>query len=466
MLLPLGLIGLITMIVGYFLSVRLADYIYDHNLLNSADSVAARVKSDGSKVWVDLPFAAQSILRHGKKHFYYQVLKEDGSTVAGEKILTGPFFHLKSPHPIFKKAFVHGQEVRIARIRAEISNLPSQTILVQVAETLESRQRLIKHILLSMMVPQLILMLLGICLVSIGINKGLEPLKKLAQAIAQRSKDNLEPVPDVNVPHEVGLLISAINELLKRIKIDVDLKQRFIANAAHQLRTPIAGFKTYIGYGQRIAEKSATKMVLNRLDKASDRLAGMVNKLLALTKAESLKKTKNFSRLDLNSIASTVASHFLSLASNKNISLDLELCSSPAIISGNQNELEELISNLIENAILYTPSDGKVWISIQKTNTITTLSVEDNGPGIPEEDQERVFDRFYRALGTEVSGSGLGLAIAKEVADAHDAEIVLENGREGNGTKFTVHFPNNIEELSSNSTVDYVEQRHSQSEIV
>lgn len=448
LLLPLCGLCLVTTTVAYFLAVGFANDWCDRELLNSADSVAARLKSDGKKILVDLPPAALAILRHtGRDKLYYQVIKTDGTRISGDAIFHGPFRHLDRRDPVFRDFKLDSRDVRVVRIPVEVANYPEKIVLVQVAETLETRHLIIGQILLSIIIPQVMLILLGIIAVSIGVSRGLAPLKVLQRALAQRAQSDLTPVPETNAPSEVLPLVEAINELLARVRMDIEFQQRFVANAAHQLRTPLAGLKTYIYAAKRLPSDRRMNAVLDKIESGTDRMSRLVNQLLSLAKAEPVNQSRKQDRIDLNLVVSEVTATLVGEAQAKGQDLTFEGTPAPAIVAGNAGNLTELATNLVENAILYTPEGGNIAVRIENGGNVV-LSVHDNGPGIPSEEQERVFERFYRVLGTETQGSGLGLAIVKEIAIAHEAKLTLESAT-GKGTTVAVSFAKYSDEAES-----------------
>jgi two-component system sensor histidine kinase TctE len=438
---PLLVLGVVTATIAYFLAVGFANDAYDRELINSADSVAARLKSNGSKILVDLPPAAQAILRHNNRDkFYYQVIGHDGQRISGDAVLPGPFPNLDSERPIMRYAILNGEDVRVARLRVDMTNYVGGFVLVQVAETLHSRHQLAQQILLSIMVPQVILVLLGAFAVSRGVTKGLTPLERLAGVISSRSQYDLTLVSEAEAPNEVRPLIVAINELLLRLSGDIESQRRFVANAAHQFRTPLAALKTYIYCAKRLPSDKEMNTTLDKIDESTERMTHLSNKLLALAKAEPANRTEEFSHVDLNYIAADVTAGLVAEAAIMRQNLSFIGSDSPAIVYGDPHNLGELMANLIENAVFYSPVGAQIAVQI-KTNERVTLLVQDNGPGIAKDERPRVFERFYRVLGTERTGSGLGLAIVREIALAHDAEVTISEGPCGKGTTIEVSFP-------------------------
>lgn len=440
---PLCTLWIVSAFVAYDLAVWFANDAYDKQLINSADSVAARLKADGRKILVDLPPAAQAILRYNNTDkFYFQILEKDGSRLSGDAVIPGPVKNPDSEGPVLRNGRFKGKDIRIARIRVDVPNYPEQTVLVQVAETLNTRNELAQHILLSILIPQLVLIALGAFAVWRGVSIGLAPLKILEDSLARRSQMDLTPVEQSNV-REIQPLVHAVNGLLLMLAEDIESQKRFVANAAHQFRTPLAALKTYIYYAKRLPADKKMNEVLDKIDSGTERMSHLSNKLLALAKAEPSPVSEKHEILNLNFLASEVTVSFVPQATDRNLELVFRGAEDPASILGNAHNLRELIANLVENAVFYTPPGGHISVCVSKGDRIS-LTVLDTGPGIPVEERGRVFERFYRVLGVEASGSGLGLSIVKEIALAHNAEVSINDAAAstgtGPGTAITVTF--------------------------
>ncbi|MBX9573988.1 MAG: sensor histidine kinase N-terminal domain-containing protein [Candidatus Obscuribacterales bacterium] len=442
LLLPLCSLCLISTAVAYFLASHFANDSYDRNLINTADSVAGRVRiSNDGNISLDLPPAALEILRHShpKDKFYYQVLNPDGSKLGGDQI-PSVLEPSDSSVPIISYVQYAGQTLRLARIRIPIHDHPEKIILVEAAETLNSRNDLTSHILISILIPQILLILFGIIAVSFGIAKGLRPLADLRSAVVERSRSDLRPIDESIAPIEAQPLANSINDLLGRLRADIEAQRRFVANAAHQLQTPLAGIQTYTEIVERTAESESSKNLLQQILKGVGRMSHLVKQLLVLAKSEP-RDSFVFEKVDLNVLVSDGVSDLIPKALEKNIELEFTEADQAAVLMGEPVNLKELVANLVENAIIYGNRDGLVSIRVlvNSDNSIA-LEVEDDGPGIPDDEREKVVERFYRVLGTQVEGSGLGLAIVKEIADAHGAEFSLLPGRSGKGTLVTIVF--------------------------
>lgn len=441
LLLPLGGIWLFTACGAYFLAEHFANNTFDRELLNSADSVIARLRSDPVKIWVDMPPAAQAILRHNyRDKIYYQVLKPDGTRISGDAVLPKPVRSFDSPVPSFRYAKLDGKDVRIVRVKANLEGHEEKVVLVQVAMTLNALHDMSNQILLSIVLPQIFMIFLGALCVSYGIKRGLIPLSKLEKALSARSQFDLTPVESSETPAEIKPLVNAINVLLVKLRDDLEQQQRFVANAAHQFRTPLAGLKTYIYAAKRLPADPRMSEMLDKIESGVDRLTHLANKLLTLAKAEPQMGSENHQTVDLNFVASEMTADFVSEALPKGMELTFVSSDKPAMVYGELTDLAELTSNLIENAVIYTQEGGNVTVRVSNGDAVR-LMVQDNGPGIPAEEREKVFERFYRVLGTAAPGSGLGLPIVKEIAAAHKATVEITGCPSGNGTTVTVTFP-------------------------
>jgi len=429
-------------VVSYPLSVQLANDAFDRELLNSADSVAARVKVVDGKIAVDLPPAAQAILRYNNKdRFYYQVATEAGRNIAGDDIPL-PAQESKPDQPFFRYDNLKGSPVRILALTVQGPSGISEPILVQVAETLSSRKQLVDQIIATVVLPQIALIALGVLAVWVGVANGLKPLSELRSAISSRNRSDLRAVDGSLAPLEVRPLVAAINELLDRLREDVESQRRFVANAAHQLRTPLAGLKTYVGLAQRLSDDDRLTVLLAQVNSGVDRMSNLANRLLSLAKAEPRSARPVLSSVELNEIASDATGQLVAEAIGKRIELALEPSADACYVQGDAESLRELVQNLVENAVRYTPSGGEVTVAVF-TKEIPKITVEDSGPGIPKEQRNLVFERFYRGPDCNEPGSGLGLAIVKEIAANHGAVLTISERTDGSGTRVTVEFERN-----------------------
>lgn len=438
----LGSIWLVSAIGGYCLAVKFASDAFDRELVNSADSVGARIRIKNEKLVVDLPPAAQAILRHDNTdRFYYQVLSSNGERLSGDECLPKPLQSLSSKRPTFRSARIGKEEVRIAELHTTAEGM-NEEVIIQVAETTESRRQLSQSILVTIILPQLLMAILGASAVWFGISVGLDPLKQIQLAISKRSPGDLSIIDDAISPEETYPLVQAINGLLDILREDGKTKQRFIANASHQLRTPLAGLKTYSSLGVKTQTLEEMRNMMEQIDKGLDRTSHLISQLLALARNDSATRTiATDEMIDLNFVASDVVEQYINQAIKKNIDIGFGPSEQPALITGDRVGIHELVGNLVDNAIKYTPSGGKVIVDLMVSQESVTLNVRDTGCGIAKQDREQIFERFYRVDGASQDGSGLGLAIVNDVASHHNAAIKVEPGNNGIGSTFTVTFP-------------------------
>jgi two-component system sensor histidine kinase TctE len=276
-------------------------------------------------------------------------------------------------------------------------------------------------------------------LVWFGILRSLAPLERLRSEIAQRSARDLRPLDGSYAPAEVRPLVGTLNELLGNLRDALDSQQRFTANAAHQLRTPLAGLQTQVELALRQPAPEPMLRSLDQLRGATVRAAHLANQLLALSRAEPGGHRPDALRaLDLRSVAQDAAATWVPRALPKDLDLGFEIEHAP--VSGDARLLRDLLDNLLENAIRYTPEGGRITVRTGVEGDQSVVSVEDDGPGIPADQRERVFQRFYRVPGSTGDGSGLGLAIVHEIVNAHGASASIDSGTDGRGTRVQVRF--------------------------
>ena len=346
----------------------------------------------------------------------------------GQQLSDGP--------PLGKSAPSGGSELRAA-------NEHGGPVLVQVAETLEKRKTLATEIVKGTMVPQFVTLPLAVLLVWLALVRGIKPLAQLEKRIRARKPDDMSPLDDTAVPEEVAPLVSSINDLLSRLKVLLTTQKRFLADAAHQLKTPLAGLRMQADLAQRETNADELKRSLKHIGQSSIRATHTVNQLLALARAETTGRALAKQSLDLVDIASEVIADSVPRALEKQLDLGYDgpqAGSGVTQLMGNATLLKELIRNLLDNAIAYTPEKGRITLRLlaDRFSGVLLLLVEDSGPGIPETERELVFEPFYRALGTNVDGSGLGLAIVLEIATQHGASVSIEDAQPG--TRIAVRF--------------------------
>jgi two-component system sensor histidine kinase TctE len=312
---------------------------------------------------------------------------------------------------------------------------------VEVGETLIKRSTLVTEILVAMAAPQIALLITALVFAWLAVGHGLKPLTTLAGAIESRGHDNLTPVSELGLPKEARVLVSKINDLLARLERAMVAQQRFVADAAHQLRTPLAAVLLYAERAERAADPDSERQALRGLHSAVARAARLSQQLLALARAEpDAAAERVLTSLDLVGLARGVGEEWIPQALERQIDFGFLAPEQSVIVAGNAGLLGELMSNLIDNALRYCGPRSRVTLSVEAT-PVPALTVEDDGPGIPPAERERIFERFYRLTESAADGCGLGLAIVKEIAALHRAVARVTPGSDGRGARFIVEFP-------------------------
>lgn len=456
MLTPLLLLWPVSLALTWLVAQNIAGRPFDRGLEYNVQALAQLVKNDHQRVIFNLPQPARELLHADDADLiYYQVLGVKGEWLSGERDFPKAALSNKTRvgDVYLRDDEIRGNDVRVAYTWVKVDLPGARPVLVQVAETLEKRSVLATEIIKGVMLPQFVILPLAVLLVWLALARGIKPLNLLEERIRQRLPDDLSPLDEHSVPLEVAPLVASINDLLNRLKESMATQKRFLADAAHQLKTPLAGLRMQADLALREnASEAELKQSLQLIGRASIRATHSVNQLLSLARAESGSTHISRTACDLAELASDVIVDSLPHALDKHIDLGYEgiqVGLSETFIQGNATLLKELIRNLVDNAINYTPSNelfpGVVTVRVlaDALGGVVLLQVEDSGPGIPETERELVFQPFYRALGTEADGSGLGLSIVQEIAHQHAAIVSLENvapQRAMPGARFTVRF--------------------------
>jgi len=472
MLAPLLLLWPMSVALTWLVAQNIAHKPFDRELgemvrVLAKQVVLAEANGGPARAQFTLPPGSTEILHTDEDDtIYYQVLGLRGEYLSGDRTLpVPPAGEQLAPGEVhFRDDTMDNTEVRIAYSWIALPGSDSAP-LVQVAETLGKRSRLATEIIKGVILPQFVILPVAVLLVWFALARGIAPLNELQRRIRRRDSSDLSPIDDRDAPEEVSPLVRAINDLLARLDQSIGTQKHFLADAAHQLKTPLAGLRTQaelaqreIDAGQR--EPQALKRSLQQIALSSQRAAHMVNQLLAMARAENQEHASQRAPVNLTRLATETVRDFVPRAMEKRIDLGYEGPEPGAphhlMVRGHALLLRELIRNLVDNALQYTPAGGTVTVRIVEDpfGQVVVLQVEDSGPGIPAGEREQVFRPFYRALGTDVEGSGLGLAIVREIATQHGAEVTLEDANLrhrpglteqagaafGPGARFTVRF--------------------------
>jgi two-component system sensor histidine kinase TctE len=458
MLTPLLLLWPISLALTWLVAQGLANKPFDRAMVYNVQALAQQVKLGPDKrVQFNLPQPASELLRADETDLvYYQVRGANNEHLSGDRDVPLPLDEEdkgSSYEVHIRDDEMRGMEVRVAYTWIRLDADGKRPALVQVAETREKRSVLAAEIIKGVMLPQFALLPLAVLLVWLALVRGIKPLSELEERIRARKPDDLSPLDDKAVPMEVAPLVLSVNDLLERLKDSIVTQKRFLADAAHQLKTPLAGLRMQADLAQRSgSSEEDLKKSLQQIGRASVQATHTVNQLLSLARAEGGGASVPQQACDMVRLVSDVLQDSLPRAMDKGLDLGYEGvdADTPGVkVLGNPILLKEMVRNLVENAINYTPSTAQrpgvitVRVLVDPYSKALVLQVEDNGPGIPLPERDLVFQPFYRALGTNVDGSGLGLPIVKEIAQQHGATISIDATFEHQtppGACFTLRF--------------------------
>jgi two-component system sensor histidine kinase TctE len=432
---PIAALLALGAVVAYYPSIEPATAAYDQALVDVGIALAAHVRVSDNGYRLELPAAVEQVLRTDRyDSIFYRVLAPGGSDIAGDRTLPA-----SDGDSLAYDAVFNGQKVRVVKVDTPCGRA---ACTVLVAETTVKRSRLARDFLVSSLLPGMLIALATLVIVWFGVKRGLWPLDRLSEEIKSRSPRDLRPIDTASSPEETRPLVSALNGLLEEVAYAAQSQQRFLANAAHQLRTPLAGLQahTELALAQQMPDSCRTH--LEQVHQATIRTARLANQLLALARAEPGGRGSP-SEVNLRSVVEGEADAWVHQALARDVDLGFEL--DPAPVRGDALLLREALANLVHNAIEYSHRGGRVTVRTGERQGKSFAEVEDDGPGISPPERERVLERFYRVPGTPGTGSGLGLAIVREIAAGHGAEIQLgEGSAAGNaarGCRVALTFP-------------------------
>ncbi len=440
---PLLALWVISTIVDHDVATGFVNLNYDRALLDTALNLGRNVRESNGQLHLDLPPPVIEMLISGEQgRYYYRASGPSGEYITGDPDLPDAPDGLSQDRVTYYDAVYRNEPVRVVGLRVPVRPGSGRgSLLIQVAEKSRLRDESARQILLRIVVPQAILVLLATLTVWFGVGIGLRSLTSIRGEIERRSLLDLSPLRDDLAPAEVRPLIGTMNDLLSRLNAALTGQQRFIADAAHQLRTPIAALKTQAELALRNAGQGENRDTLLQLHAAAEHAGRLVNQLLTLARAEpGSHRSVVRESLELAALARETAMEWVPQALRRGIDLGFDDASTAATVSADPFLIRELLNNLIDNALNYTLAGGQVTVRVAGGTGTPTLEVEDNGPGIPAAERERVFERFYRIPDSRAEGCGLGLAIVREIAQGHGATVAALPGSEGRGTLMRVSF--------------------------
>ena len=429
---PIAALLAVGAVVAYYPSMEPATAAYNQALVDIGIALGSYVRTADSGYLFDLPPAVEQALRTDRYDtIYYRVVSPEGGNISGDPDLPLPPDASGGSYD----AQVKGQRVHVVSVQAPCG---ASTCNILVAETTVKRARLTRDILFSSLMPQMLLAAATLVIVWFGVKRGLGPLARLSEEIKRRSPRDLHPIDAAAAPEETRPLLTALNGLLEQVAEVSRNQQRFLANAAHQLRTPLAGLQAHTELALTQPLSESVRAQLEQVHQATIRTARLANQLLALARAEPGTRGDP-SHVDLKAVVEAEADAWVHQALARDIDLGFEL--EPAPMQGDAFLLREALANLVHNAIEYSNRAGRVTVRTGARNDHAFVEVEDDGPGIPTLERSRVLERFYRVPGTSGTGSGLGLAIVREIAVGHGAGIELGDGAGAKGCRVAITFP-------------------------
>jgi two-component system sensor histidine kinase TctE len=414
-----------------------AKLVTDRTLLASARVIAEAVRVDeGGNVQVDVPPSALEMFDTGfGDRVFYQVITAWGSLVSGF-----PDLPLSAVQRAGEDRAFHGADVRVMMLDHPVVGLPDDgAISVTVAVTHNSQYAMRRQLWLSDFSKQFVLVFVASLVTILGLQRGLAPALRLRDALRLRGRNRLDPLPPEMVQSELQPLVHALNDYMERVQNQMAAQRRFVSNAAHQLRTPLALISTQASVAAREADAARRDEALVALRTSTKQISRLASQLLTLSRAEPGSRRPRNDAADLTKAAREILEALAEEALKRNIDVGLEAVR-PVIVDGDATMLREMLVNLIDNAIRYTRPNGRVTVAVGQADGNAIVTVEDNGPGISSGEREQVFERFYRIMGTESEGSGLGLAIVREVVEGAGGSVLLGDA-EGGGLIVTVRLP-------------------------
>ncbi|RJG20745.1 sensor histidine kinase [Massilia cavernae] len=453
LLVPLLLLTCLNAVSVYFNAIDAADLAYDRSLLASTRALAERVAIKDGKVVADVPYVAlDSFETDTLGRIFYKVSGLDGELVSGYDDLPPVPANVprSEAYPAlvrFYHADYNGEPVRIAALLQPVYDDSMRGIaLIQVGETLNARQALSRKILAETLAWQAAFLLATGTLIWFAVRLVLRPLMRLKHEVETRAVSDLSDVDEALVHREVRPLVAAMNHTMTRLQNLIASQRRFIADASHQLRTPLTILKTQAQLALRENDVAAMREIVSSISVTTDSAIHLANRLLTLARIEHGSEVAAMGPVSLNEIVQQVGLELALAAVNKNIDLSLEAPDSKAIIFGHGLMLHELVSNLLDNAIRYTPQGGRVSMRLEVLDEGrgTLFEVIDSGLGVPEHERDKIFTPFYRvqaAMETNPVGTGLGLAIVHDIVALHGAGITLHDGPGGQGLRVSILFP-------------------------
>ena len=415
MLVPLLLLASLNATSSWRAARNASDLVTDRMLSASARAIAEQARVEDGQIQVVVPPAALEMFDNGAGDFvYFAVRDAAGHLLMGTADL--PAWPRRDGSPAAIEAGFRDHALRLVAFDHALAGAgPQAAVTVVVGTTLQTRDALLQHLWLAGFGQQLALIVTAGLFMTFGLKRGLEPLLRLRDAVVSRPATSLDPLEPGTVQAELQPLVAALNEQIARVNRQLAAQHRFVTNAAHQLRTPLTLLAVQATYARRQPVTPEQDGVLAAIEASTRQLSRLAGQLLTLSRAEPGSRRLREDSVDLGTLARRVLADFAEPSLAKGIDLGLEEANA-AVVSGDATMLGEMLVNLVDNAVRYCPPGSIVTVVVARRDTMASILVRDDGPGLPPAECERVFERFYRAPETAGDGSGLGLAIVREVA--------------------------------------------------
>lgn len=426
-------------------AVGAANAAYDRSLLGAIKAVDANISTVSGGLGVELPYRMLEFFElTASGRVYYRVATEDGLVEIGNADLPPPPRVLVTGRPQFLDASYFDEPVRVGSYSRVLDpplagQTAGQRVVIQIAETLESRQAFTRALVLEAVARDLLLLAVAIGLMTLAVGWALRPLTRLRNEVEARSALDLTPIVPIGIPADVLPLVEAINHHIERSRQQTQARQRFVDDASHQLRTPLATLTTQVGFALREANPAQQHEALIAIKAQLEETVRQTNQMLALARFDSAGLRPEI--LDASELVEKTTREWWMEAREHGIDLGFEPDSEPLRVLGEAALLKEAMSNLLHNAIRYTPRGGQVTVQLTHSAGKGVITVVDNGPGMPLEELARAGDRFFRGSNASQPGTGLGLAIVRSIAERHGGELRLGSGANGQGFAVSIVVP-------------------------
>lgn len=426
-------------------AVDAANAAYDRSLFGAIKSIDANISTASGGLGVELPYVMLEFFQlTANGQVFYRVATEGKLVEVGNADLPAPTRPLVTGQPQFIDAVYFGVPVRIGSY-ARLLDPPlagraaPQRVIIQVAETLESRSRFTRALVWESVARDVLLVLAATVMLVLAVAWALRPLARLRNEVAARSAEDMTPISAPDIPADVQPLVEAINQHVERNRHQAEARRRFVDDASHQLRTPLATLTTQVGFALRETEPDRQRGALLAIKSQLEEATRQTNQMLAMARADSAAIEAQ--PIDMGAFAEELTRKWWSDARGRGVDLGVERSNEPLWVRAHAGLLTEALSNLVHNAIRYVPAGGQVTVKVTRADERVSIAVVDDGPGIPAAELARAGERFFRGSNVKQPGTGLGLAIVRSIVERLGGSLELATGPQGRGLAATMLLP-------------------------